>query len=106
MLSGLSVDAPDIIRTKEPDQMPRVATGDTAELERELGPRGSLRVTSENRNTVRRWLRARGLPGVLVQGLSVSILEKTYNDEASFNQMNQVIEDTMAVPIFSPDQQP
>lgn len=71
--------------------MPRIATGDAAEIENALGERGALTVTIDNRNDVRRWLRARGLPSAVVQGLSMSVLAKAYNDEADFEALNSAI---------------
>lgn len=57
----------------------RVSNYDTAELERELGPRGALFVNSGNRDKVQNWLLSQGFPSVWVKRARVATLAKTYN---------------------------
>lgn len=71
--------------------MARTPTGDALALQATIGPRGSTTVTAENRNDVRRWLRARGIPSAIVQGLSMSVLAKAYNDEDDFDGLQAAI---------------
>jgi energy-coupling factor transporter ATP-binding protein EcfA2 len=60
--------------------MSRTPSMDAGEAEQLLGLRGNLRVTIENRGTVRKWLTARGLPSPAVGLLSMAELELAYND--------------------------
>lgn len=48
---------------------------------RDIGPR-PIKVTPDNRKHVRRWLAARGLPRMFVDGLSKAELQCAYNDAA------------------------
>lgn len=52
----------------------------TAEAEALLGPRGALRVTKENRPTVKKWFVAQAFPSLFVGGLSYTELGLGYND--------------------------
>lgn len=70
--------------------MPKTPSMTAAEAESAIGqPRGSARVTSENRHLFRKWLTARGLNSAFVGGLSVTELGLAYND-ASDVQFNRV----------------
>lgn len=51
-----------------------------AEAEQALGDRGAVKVTVENRRTVRKWLVACGVASSVAQGLTLSNLEAAYND--------------------------
>lgn len=53
-----------------------------AECEGILGTRGALIVTSANRKVVKKWLRAQGVPGSTVDGMTLSSLAKAYNDSS------------------------
>lgn len=59
--------------------MARLPSMTVEQAEAELGPRGSLRVTSENRRTVRKWLTAQGFPALFVAGLSMKEMALAYN---------------------------
>lgn len=50
------------------------------ECERELGPRGHLKVTKDNRPMVKKWLVANGFPSLFVGGLSYPELQLAYNE--------------------------
>lgn len=45
-----------------------------------IGPRGSFKITKENRPHVRRWLNAQGFPAAFTAGLSYIELRLAYND--------------------------
>lgn len=49
------------------------------DIEQELGPRGKLIVTADNRGTVRKWITAHGLPAMFVAGLSMREMGLAYN---------------------------
>lgn len=59
--------------------MARTPSMTTEQCESELGRRGDLRVTSENRHMVRKWLSAQGFPGLFAGGLSMTELGLAYN---------------------------
>lgn len=59
--------------------MSRTPSKTPHECELELGPRGSLRVTSANYLTVRKWCTAMGLPGKYTAGLAYAQLAYCYN---------------------------
>lgn len=61
--------------------MARTPSMTAAEAEEILGPRGTLRVTSDNRATVRKWLVAQGLPSLFVGGLSLIEMAIAYNGD-------------------------
>ena len=50
------------------------------EAESILGARGHLRINTDNRLTVRKWLTAQGFPSGFVAGLSMVELGAAYND--------------------------
>jgi cobaltochelatase CobS len=52
----------------------------TADAEKELGPRGTLRFGSENRANLRKWLTAQNFPSLFVIGLSIKEMTLAYND--------------------------
>src|SRR5678816_3325785 len=58
----------------------KTATMSTAECEQALGPRGHLRVDSNNRRDVRKWLNSQGFPALFSGGLSMRELQLAYND--------------------------
>lgn len=60
--------------------MARTPSMTKEEAERELGPRGSLVVTADNRKTVRKWLNAQGFPSLLTGSLAMAELALAYND--------------------------
>src|SRR5712672_3538241 len=60
--------------------MARTASMTVAEAEAEIGRRGDVTVTSENRGLVRKWFVAQGLPALFVGGLSMRELALAYND--------------------------
>lgn len=64
--------------------MARIPTMSREECEAQLGPRGSLNVTVENRVTVRKWLVARGVPSAYASTLTLADLAACYNTEATF----------------------
>lgn len=55
------------------------STSQQIALEALIGPRPA-RVNSENRNTVRKWCRAVGIPSLIVEKLTTSELSSAYND--------------------------
>lgn len=52
-------------------------------IEDQIGPRGSTRIDSTNRNLVRRWLCAQGVDSPVARKLTVGELSAAYNDEGS-----------------------
>lgn len=60
--------------------MARTPSMTPQECEQQLGPRGHLRVTSDNRHMVRKWLSAQGFPALFAGGLSMTELGLAYND--------------------------
>ena len=70
--------------------MPRIASQTPAEAEAAIGtPRGQLTVTTGNRNAVRKWLVARGLPSDFACGLSKRELQVAYNNESDFQRIEK-----------------
>lgn len=59
--------------------MARTPSMSVQECEQVLGARGSLRVTTENRTIVRKWLSAQDFPALFSGGLSMRELELAYN---------------------------
>ena len=59
--------------------MARTPSMTTDECEGILGRRGDLRVTSDNRHMVRKWLSAQGFPALFAGGLSMTELGLAYN---------------------------
>jgi cobaltochelatase CobS len=49
------------------------------QAEQILGKRGDLRINSENRPTIRKWLSANGFPALFVAGLSLIEMQNAYN---------------------------
>lgn len=60
----------------------KTATMSTQECEQALGPRGHLRVDSNNRRDVRKWLNSQGFPALFSGGLSMRELQLAYNDQS------------------------
>lgn len=83
--------------------MSRTPSMTPQEAESILGPRGSLRVTPENRPTARKWLTAIGLPALFVGGLSKFELAAAYNSDDGLRR----IKDKLAqVPADEQDESP
>lgn len=59
--------------------MARTPSMTTQECEASLGRRGDLRVNSDNRHMVRKWLSAQGFPALFAGGLSMTELGLAYN---------------------------
>lgn len=53
---------------------------DITATEHQLGPRGTAHVSSDNRNLVRRWLCAQGVPSKTARTLTLGELRSAYND--------------------------
>jgi hypothetical protein len=58
----------------------RVPTMTTEAAEAELGPRGHLLISEDNRRTVRKWLVAQGYPAAFAATLTNSELRNAYNE--------------------------
>jgi MoxR-like ATPase len=71
--------------------MSRTPTGDAAELERNIGPRGATVCNSENRLNLRKWLTAQGVPSARALTLTLSEIAAAYNDttNAELNKLTQ-----------------
>jgi cobaltochelatase CobS len=101
--------------------MARTPSMTTDECEAQLGRRGDLRVTSDNRHMVRKWLSAQGFPALFAGGLSMTELGIAYNQidgkgleklreklaaaEAEFPEANpfeQPLKDVNGVPFAAP----
>lgn len=60
--------------------MARTPSMSIMDAETELGPRGLLHITPDNKYTVRKWLTANGVSGAFAAGMSLRDLEFAYND--------------------------
>jgi midasin (ATPase involved in ribosome maturation) len=71
--------------------MSRTPTGDTADLERQIGARGSTVCNSENRLNLRKWLTAQGVPSARALTLTLSEIAAAYNDTTNteLNKLTQ-----------------
>ena len=56
-----------------------------AEIEKDIGPRGTVRIATHNRGDAQVWLIAMGAPATLAKSLRVGVLDLLYNDPRYFN---------------------
>lgn len=84
--------------------MARTASMTTQEAESLLGSRGSIRVDSTNRATVRKWLTAQGLPSGFVCGLSMTELGLAYNqtDGSGIAKIKDKLAESIKDGVFDP----
>lgn len=90
--------------------MARTASMTRSEAEANIGPRGSLAVTLNNRTAVRKWLVAAGVPSVTAGTLPMHALQTAYNDTtdkvlANLLDGNQTAREEAAASIEAPREQ-